>query len=204
MDFVDLSGLSRFKDKLETLFAKASHKHSAADVTSGTLPVARGGTGVTSNPSLLVNLGSTAAAGVFAASPRPGVTGTLPVARGGTGATSAAAARTALGITPANIGAAASSHTHAASQVTGLTASRALVSDASGHPAASAVTATELGYLDGVTGAIQAQLNGKAASSHSHAAATASAAGLMSAADKSKLDGITRITETEIDALFAS
>lgn len=130
--------------------------------------------------------------------------GTMPVARGGTGATSAAAARTALGITPGNIGAAASSHTHAASQVTGLTASRALVSDASGHPTASAVTATELGYLDGVTGAIQTQLNGKAASSHSHAAATASAAGLMSAADKSKLDGITRITETEIDALFAS
>lgn len=162
MDFVDLSGLSRFKDKLEAVFAKVSHKHSASDVTSGT----------------------------------------LPVARGGTGATSAAAARTALGITPANIGAAASSHTHAASQVTGLTASRALVSDASGHPAASAVTATELGYLDGVTGAIQTQLNGKASSGHTHPAATASVAGLMSAADKTKLDGITRITETEIDALF--
>lgn len=36
----------------------------------------------------------------------------LTIASGGTGATSAAAARTALGITPANIGAAASSHTH--------------------------------------------------------------------------------------------
>lgn len=93
---------------------------------------------------------------------------TVPIAKGGTGATSASAARTALGITPANIGAAASSHTHAASQVTGLTASRALVSDSSGHPAVSAVTATELGYLDGVTGNVQTQLNGKAASSHSH------------------------------------
>lgn len=36
----------------------------------------------------------------------------LDVAGGGTGATSASAARAALGITPANIGAAASSHTH--------------------------------------------------------------------------------------------
>ena len=66
-------------------------------------------------------------------------------------------------------GKAASSHTHSASQVTGLTASRALVSDSSGHPAVSAVTSTELGYLDGVTSRIQTQLNGKAASSHTHA-----------------------------------
>ena len=50
-----------------------------------------------------------------------------------------------------------------------LTASRALVSDASGKVAVSAVTATELGYLDGVTSAVQTQLNGKAASSHTHA-----------------------------------
>lgn len=239
--------------------AASSHSHSAANITSGTLPVARGGTGVTANPSLLVNLGSTAAAGAFAASPRPGVTGTLPIANGGTGATSASAARTALGlggaatkalstgtnardavayvaadgvmeighiidfhaedndgkdytarltassdgfsmskplnvasggtgatsaaaartrlgITPENIGAAASSHTHDAAQVTGLTASRALVSDASGHPAASAVTATELGYLDGVTGAIQTQLDGKAASGHTHTPASIGAA----------------------------
>lgn len=42
-----------------------------------------------------------------------------------------------------------------------LTASRALVSDGSGKVAVSAVTSTELGYLDGVTSAIQTQLNGK-------------------------------------------
>lgn len=59
-------------------------------------------------------------------------------------------------------GKAAASHTHAASQVTGLTAARALVSDANGHPAASAVTSAELGYLDGVTSGIQTQLNAKA------------------------------------------
>lgn len=42
-----------------------------------------------------------------------------------------------------------------------LTASRALVSDGSGKVGVSAVTATELGYLDGVTSAIQTQLDGK-------------------------------------------
>lgn len=42
-----------------------------------------------------------------------------------------------------------------------LTASRALVSDSSGKVAVSAVTSTELGYLDGVTSAIQTQLNNK-------------------------------------------
>ena len=81
--------------------AATSHNHSAANITSGTLAVARGGTGVTSNPSMLTNLGSTSAASVFATSPRPGITGTLAVAHGGTGATSAASARS-------NIGAAAS------------------------------------------------------------------------------------------------
>ena len=66
-----------------------SHNHATSDITSGTLAVARGGTGITSNPSLLVNLGSTSAASVFATSPRPGVTGALPVANGGTGGTNA-------------------------------------------------------------------------------------------------------------------
>lgn len=81
--------------------AASSHNHSAANITSGTLAVARGGTGITSNPSMLVNLGSTSAASVFATSPKPGITGTLAIAHGGTGATSAANARS-------NIGAAAS------------------------------------------------------------------------------------------------
>ena len=61
-----------------------------------------------------------------------------------------------------------SSHTHTATQISGLTASRALISNSSGQPAVSAVTSTELGYLDGVTSNIQTQLNGKAASSHTH------------------------------------
>ena len=44
-----------------------------------------------------------------------------------------------------------------------LTASRALESNGSGVVTASAVTSTELGYLDGVTSAIQTQINGKLA-----------------------------------------
>ena len=43
-----------------------------------------------------------------------------------------------------------------------LTASRALVSDGSGKVAVSAVTSTELGYLDGVTSNLQTQLNARA------------------------------------------
>lgn len=43
-----------------------------------------------------------------------------------------------------------------------LTASRALVSNTSGKVVVSAVTSTEIGYLDGVTSAIQTQINAKA------------------------------------------
>jgi hypothetical protein len=49
-----------------------------------------------------------------------------------------------------------------------LTASRAVVSDGSGKVAASNVTSTEVGHLSGVTSGIQGQLNGKAATSHTH------------------------------------
>ena len=62
-----------------------SHNHAATEITSGTLPIARGGTGLAASPSMLTNLGSTTAAKVLAASPRPGVTGTLPIKNGGTG-----------------------------------------------------------------------------------------------------------------------
>lgn len=83
--------------------AASTHNHSASDITSGTLGTARGGTGISVNPSMLVNLGSTTTANIFATSPRPGITGTLSILHGGTGATSASAARTALGACSSNI-----------------------------------------------------------------------------------------------------
>ena len=52
-----------------------------------------------------------------------------------------------------------------------LTASRVLVSNSSGKVAASsAITTTELGYLDGVSSKIQPQLDGKSSSTHTHTA----------------------------------
>ena len=47
------------------------------------------------------------------------------------------------------------------SKMENLTASRALVSDGNGDVSVSAVTSTEIGYLDGVTSAIQTQLDTK-------------------------------------------
>jgi len=47
------------------------------------------------------------------------------------------------------------------SKMEDLTASRALVSDGNGDVSVSAVTATEIGYLDGVTSNIQTQLDAK-------------------------------------------
>lgn len=47
------------------------------------------------------------------------------------------------------------------SGLTLITGSRALQSDSNGLPVASAVTSTELGYLSGVTSAIQTQINSK-------------------------------------------
>lgn len=49
----------------------------------------------------------------------------------------------------------------ALSKLAAVTASRSLVSDASGFVSASSVTSTELGYLSGVTSAIQTQFTGK-------------------------------------------
>lgn len=92
------------------------------------------------------------------------VSGTLPINKGGTGATTAATALVNLGLT------ATASEINKLDGVTATTA--------------------ELNYVDGVTSNIQTQLNNKAASSHTHSAATTSANGFMSSSDKTKLNGI--------------
>jgi hypothetical protein len=53
----------------------------------------------------------------------------------------------------------------AASKLAALTASRAVVSDGSGFISAATTTATEIGYVNGVTSAIQTQLDAKIAAS---------------------------------------
>ena len=66
-------------------------------------------------------------------------------------------------------------------QDTAVTASRALVTDANGLPAASATTSTELGYVSGVTSAIQTQINGLATTTLNNLGTTAINANLLPA-----------------------
>ena len=68
-----------------------------------------------------------------------------------------------------------------------LTANRALMSNGSGKVAVSAVTSTELGYLDGVSSNVQTQLDGKSPTSHTHSYAGSSSVG-GSATSAVKLD----------------
>lgn len=96
----------------------------------------------------------------------PRLSGTLGVPDGGTGATTPAGALT-------NLGAAAASHAHNATDITSgvltvarggtgasaLTANRALVTNASGNVATANVTSTQLGYLANVYSDIQQQIN---------------------------------------------
>lgn len=60
LDTIQIGGVVYdFQDKDA---AREGHKHSAADITSGTLPIARGGTGATTAAAVLTNLGLTATA----------------------------------------------------------------------------------------------------------------------------------------------
>lgn len=82
--FLSEEGLRYFYNQIKSKFAPASHNHSAGNITSGTLPITRGGTG------------QTTAAGVRNALGLGNTTGAVPVANGGTGATNVAAAIKAL------------------------------------------------------------------------------------------------------------
>lgn len=88
-----------------------------------------------------------------------------------------------------------------------LTTSRALISNASGKVAVSAVTSTELGYLGGVTSAIQTQLNGKAGNSYTASRALVSnssgniAVSAVTSTELGYLDGVTSNIQTQINSL---
>lgn len=90
-----------------------------------------------------------------------------------------------------------------------LTANRALISNGSGKVAVSAVTSTELGYLDGVTSAIQTQLNSKVPTSRTINGKALSSNVTISAADlsvytKAEIDSMELITVADIDAICGS
>lgn len=78
------------------------------------------------------------------------VTGVLPVANGGTNSSASL-----------NNNRVMVSSGGAVTEASAITGQRALASNASGLPVASATTDTELGYVSGVTSAIQTQLNAK-------------------------------------------
>jgi hypothetical protein len=126
----------------------ATQASSAVAITGGTitgitdLAIADGGTGASTASAALINLGLTATATEI--NYTDGVTSDI---------------QTQLNAKQATI-------TGAATTVTSsdLTASRAVISNASGKVAVSTVTDTELGYVSGVTSAIQTQMNTKAPS----------------------------------------
>lgn len=178
--------------------AGTTHEHSAADITSGVLPLSRGGTGraLTRTSNAIIRFSSssdyfsttaTKSGAMYATSSNGSPQfGTLPIAQGGTGATDAATALT-------NLGAAAATHSHTSAEINGLDNLGTTVETLASSVAESksdvkdlredflphlsntsnphgvtlnqlgvTATATELNYVDGVTSAIQTQLNKKA------------------------------------------
>lgn len=82
------------------------------------------------------------------------VTGVLPVANGGTNSSASL-----------NNNRVVQTSGGAIVEAAAITAARALISDANGIPTHSTVTTTELGYVSGVTSAIQTQFTGKVSTS---------------------------------------
>ena len=95
--------------------------------------------------------------------------------------------------------------TGGATTITGsnLTASRALVSNSSGKVAVSDVTSTELGYLDGVTSAVQTQLNSLGASISTNATNISSNDTDISNLSTNKQDALGNTSSVSISDLTA-
>ena len=86
-----------------------------------------------------------------------------------------------------------------------FTASRALMSDSNGKVAVSAVTSTELGYLDGVTSNVQTQLDNKVTNSFTASRALVSntngkaVVSAVTSTELGYLDGVTSAIQTQLD-----
>ena len=87
------------------------------------------------------------------------------------------------------------------SKMADLTASRALASDSNGDVSVTSVTATELGYLDGVSSAIQTQLDAKHATIDSSNRLNANLVGdgSVDSTEFGYLNGVTSAVQTQID-----
>ena len=87
------------------------------------------------------------------------------------------------------------------SKMADLTASRALASDSNGDVSVTSVTATELGYLDGVSSAIQTQLDAKHATIDSSNRLNANLVGdgSVDSTEFGYLNGVTSAIQTQID-----
>lgn len=167
MAYLDSGGVTTLTTVYDGRYKKAGTSESATNL-DGIVPVANGGTGrneltsnavLTGNGTNSVNMVGTASGALYATAANGAPSfGTLPIGQGGTGATSAANARTNLGAQAAITGAASSITSN------NLTPNMLLVSNSSGKVAASSITTTELGYIDGVTSNIQDQLDGKMSS----------------------------------------
>ena len=92
------------------------------------------------------------------------------------------------------------------SKMENLTASRALVSDGSGDVSVSAVTSTEIGYLDGVSSAIQTQLDAKQATIDASARLDANLIhdGSISNTEFGHLNNVSSNIQTQLDAKASS
>ncbi|MGZ3772720.1 MAG: beta strand repeat-containing protein [Pseudobdellovibrionaceae bacterium] len=153
----DASGISNFKGlKLDGATSGTLTQTVPASVTSYivTWPSAVAGAANsvlasdTSGNLSWINLGSIAGSINLTSQ----VTGVLPIANGGTNSSAVLNNNRIMASTGGAIVEAAA-----------ITANKALISDANGIPTHSSVTNTELGYLSGVTSAIQVQLNNKQA-----------------------------------------
>lgn len=123
--------------------------------TTGILVRTGSGTAVTRTIGSGTNITVTNGDGV-AGAPSVAFSGTLPIANGGTNSAIALSNNRVI-----------QSSAGAIIEAAAITASRALISDSNGIPTHSATTSTELGYVSGVTSAIQTQLNAKANSGFS-------------------------------------
>ena len=159
--------------------AASTHTHSASDIKSGTLAIARIPTGSTASTVALGNHthgtnGITALTGYTEGSSTTTLSSSMSL-------------NTALASLQNQVQAKASSLSDL-----GITATAAEINKLDGLTA----TTTELNYIDGVTSNIQTQLNNKAASSHNHSAANITSGTL----DIARLPSITDAKITSVSA----